>query len=147
MSHIINTQSILVSWYDMFLNFQTISLIRLIPCGGAKLYYMASLSYRGEEWQLTNKKGGQSRCTDRSTDRIKIDPSWGKDVPVKEIKISAPKIDDPLKVYKDRGATKTRVTFLNKGCKSEVVLLRVVGLIKLRGMFPTRTISVIEYLK
>ena len=108
---------------------------------------MASVSYRGEEWQLTTKKGGQSRCTDRWTDRIKLDLSWGKDVPIKVEKYSAPKIDDPLKVFKDRGATKTRVTFLNKGCKSEITLLRVVGLIKLRGMFPTRTISVIEYLK
>jgi hypothetical protein len=108
---------------------------------------MASLSYRGEEWQLTNKKGGQSRCTDKWTDRIKIDPSWGRDVPIQEVKISAPKVIDTLKVYKDDGAKKTRVTFLNKGCKSEIILLRVVGLVKLRGMFPTRTISVIEYIK
>ncbi len=109
---------------------------------------MASISYRGEEWQLTNKKGGQSRCTDRWTDRIKLDLSFGRDIkPLREEKISAPKIDDPLKVYKDKGAKKTRVTFLNKGCKSEITLLRVVGLVKLRGMFPTRIITVIEYLK
>ncbi|MEI6152221.1 MAG: hypothetical protein WCQ10_06805 [Chitinophagia bacterium] len=108
---------------------------------------MASLSYRGEEWQLTNKKGGQSRCTERSTDRIKIDLSWGKDKPLREEKKVAPLKIDALKVYKDRGAKKTRVTFFNRGVKSEVVLLRVVGLIKLRGMFPTRTISLIEYLK
>jgi hypothetical protein len=147
MSHPINTQSILVSWYRVFLNFQTISPARLIPCGGTKLYYMASVSYRGEEWQLTNKKGGQSRCTDRWTDRIKLDLSFGRDKPIKVECIIPPKVIDTLKVYKDRGATKTKVTFLNKGCKSEIVLLRVVGLIKLRGMFPTRTISVIEYLK
>lgn len=108
---------------------------------------MASISYRGEEWQLTNQRGGQSKCTDRSTDRIKIDLSWGKDVPIKVDKIIPPKVIDTLKVYKDNGATKTRVTFLNKGCKSEITLLRVVGLVKLKGMFPTREIKLIEYLK
>lgn len=108
---------------------------------------MASLSYRGEEWQLTNRRGGQSRNTETRTDRIKLDLSWGKDMPIKVDKIIPPKVIDTLKVYKDKGAKKTRVTFLNKGCKSEIVLLRVVGLVKLRGMFPTRTISVIEYIK
>lgn len=109
---------------------------------------MASISYRGEEWQLTNKKGGQSRCTDRWTDRIKIDLSFGRDVPVRVDKIKPPiKIDDPLKVYKDGGAKKTRVTFTSRGCKSEIILLRVVGLVKLKGMFPTRVITTIEYLR
>ena len=108
---------------------------------------MASISYRGEEWQLTNKKGGQSRNTETRTDRIKLDLSFGRDKPIQVDKIKPPIKIDPLKVYKDNGATKTRITFLNKGCKSEILLLRVVGLIKLRGMFPTRTISVIEYIK
>ena len=109
---------------------------------------MASISYRGEEWQLTNKKGGQSRCTDRWTDRIKLDLSFGRDVPLREVEKTAPKkIDDPLKVYKDNGAKKTRITFYNRGVKSEIVLLRVVGLIQLKGMFPTREIKCIEYLK
>jgi hypothetical protein len=112
---------------------------------------MASLSYRGEEWQLTNQRGGQSRVTDRWTDRIKLDLSWGK--PLREEKKTAPlkidykKEDTTLKVYKDNGAKKTRVTFHNKGVKSSIVLLRVVSLIKLRGMFPTREIKTIEYLR
>lgn len=108
---------------------------------------MASISYRGEEWQLTNKKGGQSRCTDRWTDRIKLDLSFGRDVPLREVEKTAPKKRDTLKVYKDNGAKKTRITFYNRGVKSEIVLLRVVGLIQLKGMFPTREIKCIEYLK
>lgn len=108
---------------------------------------MASLSYRGEEWQLTNQRGGQSKCTDKWTDRIKLDLSWGKDKPLREEKKTAPKKIDTLKVYKDNGAKKTRVTFYNKGVKSNIVLLRVVSLIQLKGMFPTREIKTIEYLK
>lgn len=108
---------------------------------------MASISYRGEEWQLTNKKGGQSRCTDRWTDRIRLDLSFGRDEPIKVDKIKPPIKIDALKVYKDNGAKKTRVTFYNKGCKSQIVLLRIVGLIQLRGMFPTREIKTIEYLR
>lgn len=109
---------------------------------------MASLSYRGEEWQLTNQRGGQSKVTDRWTDRIHLDLSWGKDQPLREVVKTAPKkMNDPLKVYKDNGAKKTRVTFYNKGCKSQIVLLRIVGLIQLKGMFPTREIKTIEYLR
>jgi len=108
---------------------------------------MSSISYRGEEWQLTNKKGGQSRCTDKSTDRIKIDLSWGKDLETRVKKVAPLKMNDPLKVYKDKGAKKTRITFYNRGSKSEIVLLRVVGLIQLKGMFPTREIKTIEYLR
>jgi hypothetical protein len=109
---------------------------------------MASISYRGEEWQLTNKKGGQSRCTDRWTDRIKLDLSFGRDIkPLREVEKVAPLKIDSLKVYKDNGAKKTRITFYNRGVKSSIVLLRVVGLIQLKGMFPTREIKTIEYLK
>lgn len=108
---------------------------------------MASLSYRGEEWQLTNKKGGQSKCTDRWTDRIKLDLSFGKDQPVKVDKIIPPKVIDTLKVYKDNGATKTRITFYNRGVKSEILLLRIVSQVQIRGMFPTREIKTIEYIK
>ena len=108
---------------------------------------MACVSYRGEEWQLTNQRGGQSRVTDRWTDRIKLDLSWGKDQPLREDKKKPPLKIDTLKVYKDNGAKKTRVTFYNRGIKSEIVLLRVVGLIQLKGMFPTRAIKTIEYLR
>jgi hypothetical protein len=108
---------------------------------------MASLSYRGEEWQLTNKKGGQSRCTDRWTDKIKLDLSFGKDQPIKVEKYSAPKVIDALKVYKDNGAKKTRITFFNRGVKSEVLLLRIVSQVQIRGMFPTREIKTIEYIR
>lgn len=108
---------------------------------------MASLSYRGEEWQLTNRRGGQSRNTETRTDRIKLDLSWGKDQPIKVDKIKPPIKIDALKVYKDDGAKKTRITFFNRGVKSEVILLRVVGLVKLRGMFPTREIKTIEYIR
>ena len=108
---------------------------------------MASLSYRGEEWQLTNKKGGQSRCTDRWTDRIRLDLSWGRDKPLREVVKTAPKKIDTLKVYKDDGAKKTRVTFTSRGVKSEILLLRIVSQIQIRGMFPTREIKTIEYLK
>jgi hypothetical protein len=108
---------------------------------------MASISYRGEEWQLTNKKGGQSKTTDRWTDKIRLDLSWGKDKPLREDKIKPPKVIDSLKVYKDNGAKKTRITFYNRGVKSEVLLLRIVSQIQIKGMFPTREIKVIEYLR
>lgn len=40
---------------------------------------MGKLQFCGEEWQLTNKKGGQSRCTDRWTDRIGVVKPKGYD--------------------------------------------------------------------
>lgn len=108
---------------------------------------MASVSYRGEEWQLTNQRGGQSKVTDRWTDKIKLDLSWGKDQPIKVDKIKPPIKIDALKVYKDNGAKKTRITFYNRGVKSEVLLLRIVSQVQIKGMFPTREIKCIEYLR
>lgn len=109
---------------------------------------MASVSYRGEEWQLTNQRGGQSKVTDRWTDKIRLDLSWGKDQPLREVVKTAPKkMNDPLKVYKDNGAKKTRITFYNRGVKSEVLLLRIVSQVQIKGMFPTREIKCIEYLR
>jgi hypothetical protein len=108
---------------------------------------MASVSYRGEEWQLTNQRGGQSRVTDRWTDKIKLDLSFGRDKPLREEKKTAPKKIDTLKVYKDNGAKKTRVTFHERGIKREILLLRIVSQVQIRGMFPTREIKCIEYLR
>ena len=40
---------------------------------------MGKVQFCGEEWQLTNKKGGQSRNTDRWTDRIGVPRVKGYD--------------------------------------------------------------------
>jgi hypothetical protein len=88
---------------------------------------------------------------ERATDRIKIDTLWGKvvksnDLLGERVKIRPLKIDI-LKEYKDKGATQTRITFLNKGCKNNITIHRVISTIEAKRMFPTRVLSCIEYIK
>jgi hypothetical protein len=88
---------------------------------------------------------------ERATDRIKIDTLWGKvvksnDLLGERVKIRPLKIDI-LKEYKDKGATQTKLTFLNKGCKNNITIYRVISLIEAKRMFPTRVLSCIEYIK
>jgi hypothetical protein len=108
------------------------------------------IMYCGEEWQLTSKSK-KCKQMERLTDRIKIDPLWGKGVKSdtllgERVKIRPLKIDS-LKEYKDKGATQTRLTFLNKGCKNNIIIYRVISTIEAKRMFPTRVLSCIEYLK
>ena len=102
--------------------------------------------YCGEEWQLTSKSK-KCKQMERLTDRIKIDPLWGKGVALLGEKKIAPKRIDILKEYKDKGATQTRITFLNKGCKNNITIHRLLTTIEAKRMFPTRVLSCIEYLK
>ena len=107
------------------------------------------IMYCGEEWQLTSKSK-KCKQMERLTDRIKIDPLWGKPVKGEDALLGGVKNPlkriDSLKEYKDKGATQTRLTFLNRGCKNEILIHRLLTIIEARRMFPTRVLTCIEYL-
>lgn len=97
--------------------------------------------FLGEEWQL-NSKASQCRSMERSTDRIKIDLSWGKSAPIKEISPIVKRVN-PLQQYKDKGARKTVISWRG----GEQTIFRLLTVIECKRMFPTKVVRTITYIK